>query len=102
MERIGVVGCGLMGSGIAEVCARAGFDVRVVESDAGAGERGLERIERSQDKAVASEKIGEEASRHALGRIRLTTASTRRRRWRGPSTRSSRSRSTLRRRSSTG
>ena len=33
MEKIGVVGCGLMGAGIAEVCARAGSDVVVVESE---------------------------------------------------------------------
>jgi 3-hydroxybutyryl-CoA dehydrogenase len=31
IQRIGVVGCGLMGSGIAEVCARAGLDVMVRE-----------------------------------------------------------------------
>ena len=31
IERVGVVGCGLMGSGIAEVCARAGLDVIVRE-----------------------------------------------------------------------
>ena len=35
IERVGVVGCGLMGSGIAEVCARAGLDVVVREVDAG-------------------------------------------------------------------
>jgi 3-hydroxybutyryl-CoA dehydrogenase len=32
MERVGLVGCGQMGAGIAEVCARAGLDVVVVES----------------------------------------------------------------------
>lgn len=32
IHRVGVVGCGLMGAGIAEVCARAGADVTVVES----------------------------------------------------------------------
>ncbi|MDQ6796822.1 MAG: 3-hydroxyacyl-CoA dehydrogenase NAD-binding domain-containing protein, partial [Actinomycetota bacterium] len=33
IERVGVVGCGLMGSGIAEICARAGLDVVVREID---------------------------------------------------------------------
>ena len=44
MERVGVVGCGLMGSGIAEVCARAGLDVIVREVDAGAAEAGQRRL----------------------------------------------------------
>lgn len=44
MERIGVVGCGLMGAGIAQVCAQAGKDVVVVESSAPAAEAGLERL----------------------------------------------------------
>ena len=39
-SRIGVVGCGLMGSGIAEVCARAGLDVAVAEVDDDAAKRG--------------------------------------------------------------
>ena len=39
MEKIGVVGCGLMGAGIAEVCARAGLDVVVVESERRRGRR---------------------------------------------------------------
>ena len=43
IERIGVVGCGLMGSGIAEVCARAGLDVVVREIDSAACERGRDR-----------------------------------------------------------
>ena len=44
VERVGVVGCGLMGSGIAEVCARAGLDVIVREVDAGAAEAGQKRL----------------------------------------------------------
>ena len=39
IERVGVVGCGLMGSGIAEVCARAGLDTVVREVDAGGSKR---------------------------------------------------------------
>ena len=59
MDRIGVVGCGLMGSGIAEIAARAGAKVVVVESDVAAMERGLERIERSLTRAVSSKKMAE-------------------------------------------
>ena len=52
IERVGVIGCGLMGSGIAEVCARAGLDVVVKEYDADAAERGLRRVTGSLDTAV--------------------------------------------------
>ena len=44
IERVGVVGCGLMGSGIAEVCARAGLDVLVREVDEAAAEAGRGRL----------------------------------------------------------
>ncbi|MGD1221724.1 3-hydroxybutyryl-CoA dehydrogenase [Streptomyces krungchingensis] len=53
IERVGVVGCGLMGAGIAEVCARAGVPVTVVERDAEAARTGLLRITRSLDRAAA-------------------------------------------------
>jgi 3-hydroxybutyryl-CoA dehydrogenase len=60
MERVGVVGCGLMGSGIAEVTARAGAHVLVLEQDADALERGQERVERSLSRAVNSGKMTED------------------------------------------
>ncbi|GGU98133.1 3-hydroxybutyryl-CoA dehydrogenase [Streptomyces filipinensis] len=53
IERVGVVGCGLMGAGIAEVCARAGLPVTVVERDAQAARAGRLRITRSLDRATA-------------------------------------------------
>lgn len=57
MERVGVVGCGLMGSGIAEIAARAGADVIVVERDAEALAAGEARIEHSISRAVAAGKM---------------------------------------------
>ena len=48
---VGVVGCGLMGAGIAEVAARAGHDVVVVESDGDAVKRGRQRLETSLTRA---------------------------------------------------
>jgi len=60
--RIGVIGGGLMGSGIAEVCARAGVDVTVVEADAAGVERAQERIENSLDRAARSGKTGAPAA----------------------------------------
>jgi len=59
VDRVGVVGCGLMGSGIAEVCAKAGADVVVVERDVAALEAGRARVERSLSRAVSSGKLEE-------------------------------------------
>jgi 3-hydroxybutyryl-CoA dehydrogenase len=73
IERIGVVGAGLMGSGIAEVCARAGLDVIVREIDASACERGRERIVGSLDRGVRSGKLGEDARDAAIARLSFTT-----------------------------
>ena len=56
-ERVGVIGGGIMGSGIAEVAARGGCDVLVREVDAAACEVTRRRIERSLDKAVRSGKL---------------------------------------------
>jgi 3-hydroxybutyryl-CoA dehydrogenase len=72
VDKVGVVGCGLMGSGIAEVCARAGADVVVVERDADALEAGRSRVERSITRAVSSGKLSEEDAEAA--RANLTFA----------------------------
>ena len=69
MERIGVVGCGLMGSGIAEIAARAGADVTVIERNADAVTQGSDRIERSLSRAVASGKLPEDEANRARGNL---------------------------------
>ncbi|WP_183099584.1 3-hydroxybutyryl-CoA dehydrogenase [Nocardioides pelophilus] len=71
MERIGVVGGGLMGSGIAEVCARAGCDVLVAESDAPAAEAARARIEKSVRRAAERGKILHPDD--VLAKVRVTT-----------------------------
>ncbi|ANP51528.1 3-hydroxybutyryl-CoA dehydrogenase [Streptomyces griseochromogenes] len=68
-ERVGVVGCGLMGAGIAEVCARAGVPVTVVERDAEAARAGLLRITRSLDRATAHGRLSGELREAAAARI---------------------------------
>jgi 3-hydroxybutyryl-CoA dehydrogenase len=59
IERVGVVGCGLMGSGIAEVSARAGLDVVVTESSATAAEAGMARVATSLKRAMTSGRLSE-------------------------------------------
>jgi 3-hydroxybutyryl-CoA dehydrogenase len=61
-----------MGSGIAEVCARAGLDVLVREVDDDAVDRGRRRIDASLDRAVRSGKLGEAEREAAQERIRFT------------------------------
>ena len=73
VEKVGVVGCGLMGSGIAEVAAKSGFDVVVREVNAEFLEAGQGRIKKSLDRAVDKGKL-EGADRDAAwARIRFTT-----------------------------
>lgn len=72
-EHIGVIGAGLMGSGIAEVCARAGLDVTVVEIDASTAERGKSRIEGSLSTALRRGKLDEEGYEKALSLISYET-----------------------------
>jgi 3-hydroxybutyryl-CoA dehydrogenase len=73
LVRIGVVGGGLMGSGIAEVCARAGCDTVVVESDAAAAERATQRLMDSFDQAVRRGKLAEDERDAAWRRLRVET-----------------------------
>ena len=73
IERVGVVGCGLMGSGIAEVCARAGLDVVVREVNQAALDGGRQRIEGSLDRAIKAGKLEVADRDAALSHIRFTT-----------------------------
>lgn len=73
IERVGVVGCGLMGSGIAEVCARAGLDVMVREVDAAAAESGRLRLVKSLDRGLAAGKLTEDERDAAVARLSFTT-----------------------------
>ena len=73
ITKVGVVGCGLMGSGIAEVCSRAGLDVVVREVDAAAAEAGRARLVKSLDRGVTSGKLAEADRDAALARLSFTT-----------------------------
>ncbi len=69
VERVGVVGCGLMGSGIAEIAARSGADVVVIERNPEALAAGVERIERSLTRAVNAGKVPEHEANTARGNL---------------------------------
>jgi 3-hydroxybutyryl-CoA dehydrogenase len=73
IERVGVVGGGLMGSGIAEVCARADLDVVLVEVSTQRLESAQARIDASLATAHQRGKLSAEERDAALGRLRLTT-----------------------------
>jgi 3-hydroxybutyryl-CoA dehydrogenase len=68
-----VVGAGLMGSGIIEVCARAGLRVTFVEGSEELAVAGRGRVERSVGKAVERDKLDAAAAQEALGRIEAAT-----------------------------
>jgi 3-hydroxybutyryl-CoA dehydrogenase len=73
VDRVGVVGCGLMGSGIAEVSARAGCDVIVIESDDATAKAGLDRIQRSLATAVSRGKLTDDEREAVAERLTVTT-----------------------------
>ncbi|MDM7490765.1 3-hydroxybutyryl-CoA dehydrogenase [Rhodococcus sp. GXMU-t2271] len=73
MELIGVVGGGTMGAGIAEVCAKAGSDVIVLETSEEFAEAARKRVAGSIGKGVARGKITQEEADAAVARVRVTT-----------------------------
>ncbi|MFI8487824.1 MULTISPECIES: 3-hydroxybutyryl-CoA dehydrogenase [Streptomyces] len=72
VTRVGVVGGGQMGAGIAEVCARAGLDTVVCEVDAVAARAARDRIAGSLDRAVRRGKLSREAAADARTRLVFT------------------------------
>lgn len=73
IKRVGIVGCGLMGSGIAQVAAQCKYDVTVCEVTEGLLDKGLKRIETFLTKGVEKGKITEEQKKATLDRITGTT-----------------------------
>jgi 3-hydroxybutyryl-CoA dehydrogenase len=73
LQRIGVVGSGLMGSGITEVCARARLDVIVIEASVEAAEAGRARLEKSIETGVRRQKLTDEEASAALASVRYET-----------------------------
>ncbi len=73
IKTVGVLGCGTMGSGISEVCARNGYDIVFREVDDDAVQAGLDRITQSLDRALDRGKIQQAERDETLGRIKGST-----------------------------
>ena len=73
IKTVGVVGCGLMGSGIAQVCAQAGYQVVVREINGQFLKAGLGKIEKTLGGAVTKGKMAEAEMQAILGRVKGTT-----------------------------
>src|SRR5205809_2565023 len=74
IQRVGVVGFGQMGSGIAQVCAQAGFDTLVREVDQSFIDKGFARVDSSLARMVKGGRSTEEQAKAARGRMRGTTS----------------------------
>ncbi len=70
IEKVGIVGCGLMGSGIAEVCARSGYDVIIQDLSDEILKRGLDRIKQSLSRAVCKGKLTQDEKESTLSKIK--------------------------------
>ena len=70
LRRIGVIGAGQMGAGIAHVCALAGFEVSLTDLGEAALQRGRDTVDRNLSRQITRGKIREEDKAAALGRIR--------------------------------
>src|SRR3712207_824978 len=72
VSKVGVLGAGLMGHGIAQVSAQAGYDVVLREVDQGKLDKGIGRIEKQLGRAVEREKMTQEDADGVRGRIQGT------------------------------
>jgi 3-hydroxybutyryl-CoA dehydrogenase len=73
MGKIGVIGCGQMGSGIAQVCAQAGYVVLVSDTSPGLLQKGLNTIRTSLEKQVKKGNLDEEEKERIIARVTGTT-----------------------------
>src|SRR6267154_651381 len=76
IKKIGVVGAGSMGQGIAQVCASAGYEVLLFDVEPRVIEKGIQNITKNLEGAVVKGKLSEDKKRKTLGRIRPSTLET--------------------------
>jgi 3-hydroxybutyryl-CoA dehydrogenase len=72
ISKVGVLGCGLMGHGISQICAQAGWDVVVVEIDQAPLDKGMGKIEKQLARAVEKGKMEQSEADAVRGRITPT------------------------------
>ena len=72
ISKVGVVGCGLMGHGISQICAQVGWDVVVREQDQAALDKGMRKIEKQLGRAVEKGRMERSHADGVLGRITPT------------------------------
>ncbi len=73
VKSVGVAGCGIMGGGIAQVCASHGYDVSVLEVDQQLLDKGLAAIKRRLARDLERGRLSQEDCDSALGRLKGTT-----------------------------
>ena len=73
-EKIGIIGAGTMGNGIAQTAANAGFDVVMNDTSSEFVDRGIANISKSLDRFVKKERITEDQKNEVLGRIKTSTS----------------------------
>lgn len=73
MKKIGIVGFGTMGSGIAQVCVESGYDVVAVEKEESFFERGLKQIEKNWNRSIEKGRLTEEQKKEYEAKLTTTT-----------------------------
>lgn len=69
IKKIAVIGAGIMGNGIAQVCAQSGFEVTMRDIDQKCLDKGMKKIEKNLSKAVAKEKMSQEDMDKIIGNL---------------------------------
>ncbi len=73
ISKVGVLGCGLMGHGISQICAQAGWDVVVREADQEALDKGMAKIQKQLGRAVEKGRMEQSEADEVLARITPTS-----------------------------
>ena len=73
IETIGIIGAGQMGNGIAHVCARSGFEVKLLDENEETLKSSIEQIDKSLERAIKRGEINNDEKNKALSRVSTTS-----------------------------
>ena len=76
IQSVGIIGAGIMGNGIAQICAAAGLDVVMVDINQAAIDKGMESISSSLERLVKKEKLTAEQKAATMAKIKPSLAYT--------------------------